>query len=307
METKWLEDFITLAQTKNFSKAANLRCVTQPAFSRRIQALEGWLGCELIDRGAYPTRLSAQGEVFYEQALVMLEQIRQARTVVRGGAAQNRKQVRLVVPHTLACSKVPHWVQTLQHRMADQVRDLSFQLTASNVHDAVLHFTDGACDFLACYHHSREPIELDPTRYEYKVLGTEPFMPFSKVGSSGEPVFALNHLAPLPVPVLSYSRHAYLSRMVDIALAAGPVFLQQSVFETDMSESLKAMCEEGVGVAWLPGSVVGQSARLAPMEGPYRTEMEIRLYRRNPKNRDTGVAQDHLDLVWHLWPDSHSG
>ena len=44
MEIKWLEDFVTLADTSSFSRAAELRNVTQPAFSRRIKQLEGWLG-----------------------------------------------------------------------------------------------------------------------------------------------------------------------------------------------------------------------------------------------------------------------
>ncbi len=41
METKWLEDFVSLAETRSFSRSAQLRHVTQPAFSRRIQALGG--------------------------------------------------------------------------------------------------------------------------------------------------------------------------------------------------------------------------------------------------------------------------
>ena len=302
MEIKWLEDFITLAQTKNFSKAAALRCVTQPAFSRRIQALEGWLGCELIDRSAYPTRLSPQGEVFYEQALVMLDQIRQARTVVRGGNLQNRHQVRLVVPHTLACSKVPFWIQGVQEKTAGHIPDLSFQLTASNVHDAVLHFTDGACDFLACYHHSREPIELDPRKFEYKVLGVEAFLPFSLCLSSGAPKFALSGGTQAMIPLLSYSKHAYLSRMLDIALAAGSALRLQSIFETDMSESLKAMCEAGLGVAWLPESMGLRSKLLCALDGGYCTEMEIRLYRRVRKLKE-GAVPAHLDWVWNVWPD----
>lgn len=303
METKWLEDFITLAQTKNFSKAANLRCVTQPAFSRRIQSLEGWLGCELIDRGSYPTRLSAQGEVFYEQALTMLEQIRQARTIVRGGSLQSRQPVRLVVPHTLACSKAPHWVSSLKSKLADRLPDLSFQLTASNVHDAVLYFTDGASDFLVCYHHSREPIELDPAKFEVRVLGTERFSPYSALNETGQAMYVLDPLAPLPIPYLSYSKHAYLSKMSDIAMESGPVFLKKSLFETDMSESLKSMCEAGLGVAWLPESAVPPTSNLCRIPGPYFTDMEVRLYRRIHRGRDNVAAQEPVDLVWHYWPD----
>jgi len=63
MELKWLEDFVSLAETRSFSRSAELRHITQPAFSRRIQALEAWLGTELIDRSVYPTRLTQAGQV----------------------------------------------------------------------------------------------------------------------------------------------------------------------------------------------------------------------------------------------------
>ena len=71
METKWLEDFVSLAETRSFSRSAQLRHVTQPAFSRRIQALEAWAGLDLVDRSSYPTRLTPAGETFHGQALVL--------------------------------------------------------------------------------------------------------------------------------------------------------------------------------------------------------------------------------------------
>ena len=69
VETKWLEDFVSLAETRSFSRSAQLRHVTQPAFSRRIQALEAWAGIDLVDRSSYPTRLTPAGETFHAQAL----------------------------------------------------------------------------------------------------------------------------------------------------------------------------------------------------------------------------------------------
>ncbi|MCT7654667.1 LysR family transcriptional regulator [Oceanimonas sp. NS1] len=44
MELKWLKDFVALNEHGSFSKAAEARFVTQPAFSRRIRSLENWLG-----------------------------------------------------------------------------------------------------------------------------------------------------------------------------------------------------------------------------------------------------------------------
>ncbi|WP_164666734.1 helix-turn-helix domain-containing protein, partial [Pseudomonas viridiflava] len=52
MELVWLEDFNALAESGNFSRAADARHVTQPAFSRRIRALESWVGVELFERTA---------------------------------------------------------------------------------------------------------------------------------------------------------------------------------------------------------------------------------------------------------------
>ena len=49
MEIDWLKDFIALARLRHFSQAANKRNVFQAVFSGRIQALEVWIGGELID------------------------------------------------------------------------------------------------------------------------------------------------------------------------------------------------------------------------------------------------------------------
>ena len=41
MEIAWLEDFLALSATLNFSRAAEMRNLTQPTFNRRIKNLEG--------------------------------------------------------------------------------------------------------------------------------------------------------------------------------------------------------------------------------------------------------------------------
>jgi LysR family transcriptional regulator, hypochlorite-specific transcription factor HypT len=50
MDTKCLIDVLVLRSEGNFRIAAEQRGVSQPAFSRRIQALEAWVGAALIDR-----------------------------------------------------------------------------------------------------------------------------------------------------------------------------------------------------------------------------------------------------------------
>ena len=87
MDTKWLEDFVSLADTNSFSRSAQLRHVTQPAFSRRIQALEAWAGVALVDRRSYPTRLTPAGAAFYAQAVEILQSLQSSRAQLRNPQA----------------------------------------------------------------------------------------------------------------------------------------------------------------------------------------------------------------------------
>jgi DNA-binding transcriptional LysR family regulator len=98
METKWLEDFVSLAETRSFSRSAQLRHVTQPAFSRRIQSLEAWAGVVLIDRSAYPTSLTAAGETLYTLALELLQSLHNTRDLVHSQGLAEQDLVALLDP-----------------------------------------------------------------------------------------------------------------------------------------------------------------------------------------------------------------
>ena len=142
METKWLEDFISLAETRSFSRSAQLRHVTQPAFSRRIQALEGWAGTDLVDRSSYPTRLTPAGQTLYSQAIEMLQSLQSTRAMLRGHSAAGQDVIEIAVPHTLAFTFFPSWVTSLREHFGP----IKSRLIALNVHDAVLRLVEGSCD-----------------------------------------------------------------------------------------------------------------------------------------------------------------
>ena len=79
MELIWLEDYLALAETLNFSKAAEARHVTQPAFSRRIRALEDWIGAALFTRTTHSVVLTPAGEHFHNHAEVLTRALHQLR------------------------------------------------------------------------------------------------------------------------------------------------------------------------------------------------------------------------------------
>ncbi|PUA16463.1 LysR family transcriptional regulator [Glaciimonas sp. PCH181] len=299
MESKWLEDFISLAETHSFSRSAELRHVTQPAFSRRIQSLEAWLGADLIDRTSYPTRLTPSGEVFYEQAMEMLGQINNARALMRGKRPTGLSTVDFAVPHTLSLTYMPRWIRLLEADFGP----LSTRLIALNVHDAVMTMVDGGCDLLLCYHHPRQPVQLDSGRYDMLTLGSEVLRAYAHCNKSGVPDYLFPGTSTTPLPFLSYTSNAYLGRMVELILTDSkrPLHLEKR-YETDMAEGLKMMALEGHGVAFLPESAVTREVKLKQLarvdDGAHEWEavMEIRLYRERPTAQRPGKP-----VVSRLW------
>jgi DNA-binding transcriptional LysR family regulator len=75
VELAWLEDFLEIVATRNFSTAASARNISQPAFSRRIKSLETWVGATLVDRSTYPVRLTSAGNMFLPRCQGMVREI----------------------------------------------------------------------------------------------------------------------------------------------------------------------------------------------------------------------------------------
>ena len=290
METKWLEDFVSLAETRSFSRSAQLRHVTQPAFSRRIQALEAWAGADLVDRSSYPTRLTPAGETLYAQSLEMLQALHTTRAMLRGHASAGQDVIEFAVPHTLAFTFFPQWLMDLRRRFGA----FKSRLIALNVHDAAIRLTEGSCDLLVAYHHASQPLQLSPDRYEMLSLGQETLAPYAKGGSDGQPLFRLSTTGNARIPFLGYASGAYMARLVDQILKSSPALSHlDTVYETDMAEGLKAMALEGHGIAFLPSSSVRKELRsrrlvsAAPLQDDaghaYEVTMEVRIYRERPE------------------------
>lgn len=296
METKWLEDFVSLAETRSFSRSAQLRHVTQPAFSRRIQALEAWAGTDLVDRSSYPTRLTSAGETLYSQSLEMLQALQSTRAMLRGHASAGHDVIEFAVPHTLAFTFFPVWVSSLREKFGP----IKSRLIALNVHDAAMRLVEGSCDIFIGYHHDSQPFQLDADRYEMVSLGTETLAPYCRPDAQGEPMFRLPGRAGHPLPYLGYAPGAYLGRVTDLILKQSPTAIHlDRVYETDMAEGLKVMALEGHGVAFLPFSAVKKELRsrrlvsAAPGLEGLEMSMDIRAYREKPVGKDQpkGTAQ----------------
>src|SRR4051794_36924221 len=118
LNLSWLDDFLAVASTGNFSRAAEERHMTQPAFSRRIRALEEWLGVVLIDRTSHPAALTEAGEWFTSVAQDILGRVAQVPDEARAVANATSATLRIASTHALSFTFLPSWLRGLESRIA---------------------------------------------------------------------------------------------------------------------------------------------------------------------------------------------
>src|SRR5215213_1360059 len=114
LNLSWLDDFLALSSTGNFSRAAEERHVTQPAFSRRIRALEEWLGTELFDRSSQPARLTPAGEWFRNTAHELMARVARVPGEARLVAETSSTTLRFAATHALSFTFLPRWLHGLE-------------------------------------------------------------------------------------------------------------------------------------------------------------------------------------------------
>lgn len=300
MELKWLIDFIALVEHGSFSKAAQARFVTQPAFSRRIRSLENWLGVGLVDRDKYPTTLTPAGEAFVEQARQLISQTYAVRNQMQD-MAREREQLVIVAQHALAVSFFPAWMTTLEALTNGAL----VKVESGNLHDNVEAFLSGNGDFLLCYASEDIFSQLQREDVETLQVGVDRLVPVSAANTAGEPL--------LPVPeqgtlkVLGHPAQSYFGRL--LARECTPHVPAQLKLhlacENALSEALKSLVLSGYGIAWLPLSLIRrelEQGQLVQLDEPLRSlDLSIRLYRlRRP-------ACHAADQFWHYLQELYSG
>ncbi len=302
MEIKWLEDFVSLANTRSFSRSAVERRVTQSAFSRRIQQLEQWLGVPLVDRSTYPTTLTAEGRRFRETAEEVLRLILIERAELRSGRAQGQGILTFSTLHSLSISFFPWWLKDVETGFGP----IHARLITENFHDSIRMFAEGDCDFLLTYEHPRVPVLLDPERFPSLDLGGDQVVPVSVLDDSGAPLFQLPGSTDKPVPYLAYAPETFLGRLVSVLLAErGEVLNLAKIYENPMAEAIKTMALTGRGMAWLPSNTIRaeiETGKLVVVDPEAVIDMRIRIYRNMDKVRARverlwTYLKDHTDAA----------
>lgn len=287
MQTAWLEDLVALSETRSFSRAAERRHLTQPAFGRRIRSLEQWAGTQLVLRSRAPVALTPAGDRLVQYAIEAVQAMAQARDDLKGLHTGSREAVTLVAGRTLARTIAADWLARVRRKTAAA----DIRVRTGSMAETLKWLEQGEADFMIAYHHPVIALRLSSAQFLQRTLAHDKLVAMARPGfvaPPGEPAAAK------PVPYLAYSEKLALGRLVRDHLinhAQAPRLAQ--VIESDSADALLEYALKGLGVAWLPWSLaVGASrtGQLVPFGGKsLQIGFEVRVAR--PKRRLGPVAE----------------
>jgi len=280
MEIRWLEDFLSLVETRNFSRSAEARYTTQPAFSRRIKSLEEWVGAALFNRATQPIELTPSGERFRPVAEEALRRLYQGREDARRVDGVTTTTIRFTSTHGLSTTFFPGWLRRVEARS----RVFNTRLDSNQYTDCVQSLLRGDCHFMLTHAHASLVVNLPPLHFVSKLVGADRLLPVTLPDQAGVAIDQLPGSADEPVHYLAYAETSAVGRIVEARLAKSttPLFLNR-VFVSHLSAVLKMMSSEGRGLAWLPESNIREELEAGSLVLAGGEEwflpIETRLYR----------------------------
>lgn len=289
MDVAWLEDFLTLIDCGGFSKAADRRKLSQPSFSRRMRALETWVGAELVDRSTHGVRLTAAGEHFREVAEETLRRLMIGREETRAAAHAASATLRFAATHVLSLTFFPPWLRALE---AARPLAATIELTADHMVACERLMAEGRAQFLLCHHHAAAATRLGPDFVSIK-LGDDVLLPVAA------PALSASNAAGT-APQLAFSAESGMGRILAAAWAErGRDPPDRPIFTSHLAGVLTAMARDGRGTAWTVRSLVEEdlrAGRLRRMGGSDdEVAIEIRLWR--PLGRLSAAAEAFWEQV----------
>ncbi|WBF67046.1 LysR substrate-binding domain-containing protein [Desulfovibrio subterraneus] len=244
--TDLLRSFVAVAESLNFTRAAEAVHKTQSAVSQQIKKLEGDLGIQLFDRSGRVVRLTSVGDSFLPHARRILKAHDEAIAAVR--TPELTGLVRVGTSDELAMRFFP----TILKRFAEYYPAMQVEVRTDNGTELKRMVTEGELDFF-----------VNTSTYTFPGTEIIAHTPLLWVSSAGHLVHQES-----PVPLAVYSQGcSYREHATEALNAAGLAY--RIAYTSPSLASLHAAITVGAAVAALTPISLPPNARILGMQEGY--------------------------------------
>ena len=251
MRLDWLEDILAVIETGSFVEAAKRRFLSQPAFSRRIRMIEQYVGSELFDRTKKPVQLKSavygqQSEI--RELVVKLHELRNN----LGNQPQDRdNQIIIASQHAITTSVAPTLIKNLA-----TINGLTTLLRSANRDECYALLIKKQVELILIYHSESDELPEQQDFFQKHELARERLIPVCL--KSERALIAQQQQRKGWIPVVSYPSDSFLGQVLEreIFFRLRSELSIHRVAETSLTLAILPMTLAGVGVGWLPDTLV---------------------------------------------------
>ena len=248
MEVHQLRYVCAIADTGNFSRAAERCKIAQPSLSQQVLKLEEELGTKLFDRLGRSIRLTEAGRAFIPRARAILHQMETARSSAADQNTDLRGSVAVGVIPTVAPYLMPRYTA----RFAKKYPDAKLRIVEDTTSVLVEGLRDLSIDVAILAQPLRhKDLELVPIRTERLFAALSANHPRASAKS-----LALKDLRGESFVML---RDGHCFRDLSIDTCTRARITPNIVFESGQFSSLLGMVAAGVGVSLVPEMAIDRN------------------------------------------------
>lgn len=249
MELENLRAFLSVARFKSFSLAADDLCITQPAVSKRIAALEQAVDTVLFDRLGKTIQLTQAGRALLPRAEQIVRQLDEAKRALADLSGEVKGELRVATSHHVGLHKLPPVLRAFASNYPKV--NLKFEFLESEV--ALERVHRGQCELAVV---TLAPAPIDQLEFEPLWQDNMRFVTsLDSDLSTNTNLLALSE-SPAILPDLS----TYTGRLVKRCFDDRNLPLTINM-TTNYLETIKMMVSVGLGWSVLPESMVDEQIR----------------------------------------------
>lgn len=250
MRLEWLEDILAVSETGSFNRAAQRRCLSQSAFSRRIQQIEDQIGVELFDRTRKPVRLRSAALAQSEQILVLSAGLRQLLADLRRGERMASNKLVIACQHSLTTVRLP----LMLHELLCGDDSIHVKLRAANLDECRGLLLSRQADAAIVYQLADEIDDVNSDFMEVMCIGSDRLIPVSSAPLQKALYSTKNYEE---IPYIAYPTDVFFGRVMERKVL--PLLKPSLHFipriETALTLAAVEMATAGIGIAWVPESL----------------------------------------------------
>jgi len=258
-----------LAETKSFTKTAQINEVTQSAVSQAISAVEEQFKVLLIERSKKNFRLTTEGELFYEHSKQILELHEAMQSEIQELQGIFAGNIRISTVYSIGLYELPPYVQQFMRDYPEVNINVQYR-RANKVYDDVL---GNVADLgLVAFPVPHPKLETAPFRQDLLALACHPEHPLAKLKTVKVKALAGQKF-------IGFEPDIPTRKPVDKILKAQGVEAKY-VMQFDNIETVKSAVEIGSGIAILPEEtirreVANHTLAMVRLDGKYFRPLAI--------------------------------